>query len=354
MIQKPKRLMVMAGGTAGHIFPGLVVSLYLIDRGWQVRWLGTEDRIEAKLVPKHGIDIDFIQIDSLRGKSLKLQFLSLRRIWKAIRHAKLIVRQFQPDVVLGMGGYVSGPSALAAWLCGIPVVLHEQNAVAGLTNRWLSRIATKALQAFPGSLPKAKLVGNPIRPDILALQSPSKRLKGRLGPIRILVIGGSQGSRVFNDVMPEIALRLGEGITLWHQVGIGSKEEVLGRYKKLGKIKHLVTEFIDDIAQAYAWADVVVCRSGALTVSEVASVGLAAIFVPFQHQDRQQYWNALPFEEAGAAKIIEQSEFNTDVVCELLVSWHRSILREMAEKAHKVAIPDATKQIAIELLRVAQ
>ncbi|AUQ40940.1 undecaprenyldiphospho-muramoylpentapeptide beta-N-acetylglucosaminyltransferase [Yersinia ruckeri] len=351
---KTKRLMVMAGGTGGHVFPGLAVAHHLMAQGWQVRWLGTADRMEADLVPKHGIEIDFIQISGLRGKGLKAQLTAPVRIYRAIRQARKIMRDYQPDVVLGMGGYVSGPGGLAAWMNGIPVVLHEQNGIAGLTNRWLSRIASKVLQAFPGAFPHATVVGNPVRTDVLALPLPTERLAHREGPTRVLVIGGSQGARVLNQTMPQVAAKLGDKITLWHQVGKGALAEVERAYQSVGQTQHKVTEFIDDMAAAYAWADVVVCRSGALTVSEVAAAGLPAIFVPFQHKDRQQYWNALPLEKAGAAKIIEQPQFNVEVVTQLLEQWDRPTLLTMAQQARTVAIPDATERVAAEVIAAAK
>ncbi|MDN0123150.1 undecaprenyldiphospho-muramoylpentapeptide beta-N-acetylglucosaminyltransferase [Yersinia aleksiciae] len=351
MSGKTKRLMVMAGGTGGHVFPGLAVAHHLMAQGWQVRWLGTADRMEASLVPQHGIEIDFIQISGLRGKGLMAQLTAPVRIYRAVRQAKKIMRDYQPDVVLGMGGYVSGPGGLAAWLCGVPVVLHEQNGIAGLTNRWLARIAKKVLQAFPGAFPDADVVGNPVRTDVLALPLPAERLAGREGPIRVLVIGGSQGARILNQTMPQVAATLGEQVTVWHQVGKGALPEVLQAYQQAGQgDKHQVVEFIDDMAAAYAWADVVVCRSGALTVSEVAAAGLPAIFVPFQHQDRQQYWNALPLEKAGAAKIIEQPQFTAQAVSSLLADWDRATLLAMAERARTVAIPDATERVAAEVV----
>lgn len=352
MSGKTKRLMVMAGGTGGHVFPGLAVAHHLMAQGWQVRWLGTADRMEASLVPQNGIEIDFIQISGLRGKGLMAQLMAPVRIYRAVRQAKKIMRDYQPDVVLGMGGYVSGPGGLAAWLCGIPVVLHEQNGIAGLTNRWLARIAKKVLQAFPGAFPNADVVGNPVRTDVLALPLPAQRLVGREGPIRVLVIGGSQGARVLNQTMPQVAALLGEKITLWHQVGKGALPEVLQAYQQVGQggDKHQITKFIDDMAAAYSWADVVVCRSGALTVSEVAAAGLPAIFVPFQHKDRQQYWNALPLEKAGAAKIIEQPQFSAEAVSSLLEQWDRATLLTMAERARSVAIPDATERVAAEVV----
>jgi len=341
-----KRLMVMAGGTGGHVFPGLAVAHHLMEQGWQVRWLGTADRMEAELVPKHGIEIDFIRITGLRGKGVKALLLAPMRIFSAWRQARAIMKAYQPDVVLGMGGYVSGPGGLAAWSCGIPVVLHEQNGIAGLTNKGLSKIAKKVLQAFPGAFPNADVVGNPVRTDVLALPLPGERLAGREGPIRVLVIGGSQGARVLNQTLPQVAAKMGDGITLWHQVGKGALESVLQAYQDVGQTQHKVTEFIDDMAAAYAWADVVVCRSGALTVSEIAAAGLPAIFVPFQHKDRQQYWNALPLEQAGAAKIFEQPQFTAEVVAETLAGWDRPTLLLMAEKARAASISDATGRVA--------
>ncbi|WP_409308178.1 undecaprenyldiphospho-muramoylpentapeptide beta-N-acetylglucosaminyltransferase [Pectobacterium sp. B1J-3] len=344
-----KRLMVMAGGTGGHVFPGLAVAHHLMAQGWQVRWLGTADRMEADLVPQHGIEIDFIRISGLRGKGLWAQLSAPLRIFRAVRQAKAIMREYQPDVVLGMGGYVSGPGGLAAWLCGIPVVLHEQNGIAGLTNRWLSRIAKKVLQAFPGAFPNADVVGNPVRTDVLALPSPEQRLAGRIGPVRVLVVGGSQGARVLNQTLPGVAAKLGDSVTIWHQVGKGAQPEVERAYQQAGQSQHNITEFIDDMAAAYAWADVVVCRSGALTVSEIAAAGLPALFVPFQHKDRQQYWNALPLEKVGAAKIIEQPQFNVDAVSTTLAGWDRATLMTMAQQARSVAIPDATERVAAEV-----
>jgi len=354
MSGKTKRLMVMAGGTGGHVFPGLAVAHHLMAQGWEVRWLGTADRMEADLVPKNGIEIDFIQISGLRGKGLKAQLTAPLRIYHAWRQAKSILRRFQPDVVLGMGGYVSGPGGLAAWSCGIPVVLHEQNGIAGLTNRWLSRIAKTVLQAFPGAFPNAQVVGNPVRTDVLALPLPDVRFADRQGPIRVLVIGGSQGARVLNQSMPELAALMGDKITLWHQVGKGALESVNQAYVSVGQTQHKVTEFIDDMAEAYAWADVVVCRSGALTVSEIAAAGLPSIFVPFQHKDRQQYWNALPLEKAGAAKIIEQVNFSAAAVADVMAGWDRTHLLDMARAARAVAIPDATERVAAEVVKASK
>ena len=219
MSGKPKRLMVMAGGTGGHVFPGLAVAHHLMAQGWQVRWLGTADRMEADLVPKHGIEIDFIRISGLRGKGLKAQLTAPLRDLAGGAPGESHHAQLSAGRGAGDGWLRFRPGGLAAWQCGIPVVLHEQNGIAGLTNRWLARIAAKVMQALPGAFPNAEVVGNPVRTDVLALPLPAERLQGREGPIRVLVIGGSQGARVLNQTVPEVAARLGDRITLWHQVG---------------------------------------------------------------------------------------------------------------------------------------
>lgn len=355
-MSQSKRLMVMAGGTGGHVFPGLAVANYLKAHGWEIRWLGTADRMEADLVPKHGIEIEFIKISGLRGKGIKALLLAPFKIIKAIKQAKVIIQRYRPDVVLGMGGYVSGPGGVAAWLCNVPIVLHEQNGVAGLTNRWLARIAKRVLQAFPSAFPNAPVVGNPLREEVLALPEPEERLIDRDGAIRILVIGGSQGARILNQTLPEVAARLDGKVTIWHQAGKGAQEITESLYKKLcGKSEsYKVTEFIDDMAEAYSWTDIIICRAGALTVSEVAMAGLPAIFVPFQHKDRQQYWNALPLEQAGAAKVFEQTQFSTEALVKLLNEWSRPQLLEMAKKARAASITDATKRVAETLIEVAK
>lgn len=354
MTSQTRRLMVMAGGTGGHIFPGLAVAHHLIAHGWHVRWLGTADHMEADLVPKHGIKIDFIHIKGLRGNSMQVWLISSVHIWRAVRQARKIMRNWQPDVVLGMGGYVSGPGGLAAWSYGIPVLIHEQNCIAGMTNRWLSKIANKVLQAYPGTFPNAVVVGNPIRTDVRALPEPAIRLQNRSGPIRVLVIGGSQGAQILNHTMPAVAGRLGIAVTIWHQVGKGALREVTRAYAAVGRSAHWIMEFIDDIASAYAWADVVVCRSGALTVSEITTVGLPALFVPFIHKDYQQYWNAYRLEQKNAAKIIEQSQFTVDNVSRVLTWLDRPMLLAMAERARTLAIPDATERVAREVIMVMQ
>ncbi len=345
-MKKTKRLMVMAGGTGGHVFPGLAVAKKLQQQGWQIRWLGTADRMEAELVPKHGIEIDFIQVKGIRGlgigRLIKAPFQVLNAIFQARRH----FRNFQPDVVLGMGGYVSGPGGIAAWLMGIPVVLHEQNAVAGLTNQWLARIAKRVFQAFPGAFPNAQVVGNPVREDVVQLAEPQQRMAERQGPIRILVMGGSQGAQILNRTLPAVMAQLGDGYEIFHQTGKNNQSEVEQLYRQHNVDHFTASEFIDDVAQSYAWADLIVCRSGALTVSEVSSAGLAAIFVPFMHKDRQQALNADHLVEAGAAIMIEQPDLSVEKMAQKIAHLDRAILLDMAIKAREAAKSDADVVVA--------
>ncbi|MDV7104505.1 undecaprenyldiphospho-muramoylpentapeptide beta-N-acetylglucosaminyltransferase [Vibrio sp. TH_r3] len=341
-----KKLLVMAGGTGGHVFPGLAVAKQLQLEGWDIRWLGTADRMEADLVPQHGIEIDFIKVKGLRGQGIIKLIKAPFQIINAIIQAKRHINHWQPDVVLGMGGYVSGPGGIAAWLSGIPVVLHEQNAVAGLTNQWLSKIAKKVFQAFPGAFKHAQVVGNPVRQDVVQLESPQQRWSQRSGPIRILVMGGSQGARVLNTTMPDVMKNLGNDYVVCHQVGSNNQQTVQAAYDK-AEVSHAeVTEFINDVAAAYQWADILVCRSGALTVSEVSAAGVGAIFIPFMHKDRQQALNADHLVACGAAKMIEQPDLSVEKLTNMLSSLDRSQLLIMAKNARIAAQLDADKIVA--------
>ncbi len=341
-----KKLLVMAGGTGGHVFPAIAVARELQQQGWEICWLGTKDRMEADLVPKHGIPIEFIQISGLKGKGVGALLKAPFAILKAVMQARKIIKKFKPDAVLGMGGYVSGPGGIAAKLCAVPVILHEQNAVAGLTNVWLSKIARRVLQAFPNAFPNAEVVGNPVRQDLFEIEAPEQRFAERSYPINILVMGGSQGAQVINQTVPEAAKVLGNQVFISHQVGKGKLAGVEEVYQATGN--GTAAEFIDDMKAAYEWADLVICRSGALTVCEVAAAGLPAVFVPFQHKDRQQFLNAEYLVEAGAAYVIEQPEFTPEkllAVLEPLIA-DRAKLTEMAIKARAKATPTAAKRVA--------
>ena len=341
-----KKLLVMAGGTGGHVFPAIAVARELQQQGWEICWLGTKDRMEADLVPKHGIPIEFIQISGLKGKGVGALLKAPFAILRAVMQARKIIKKFKPDAVLGMGGYVSGPGGIAAKLCGVPVILHEQNAVAGLTNVWLSKIARRVLQAFPNAFPNAEVVGNPVRQDLFEIEAPEQRFAERSYPINILVMGGSQGAQVINQTVPEVAKVLGNQVFISHQVGKGKLAGVEEVYHATGN--GVASEFIDDMKAAYEWADLVICRSGALTVCEIAAAGLPAVFVPFQHKDKQQFLNAEYLVETGAAYVIEQPEFTPEkllAVLEPLIA-DRTKLTEMAIKARAKATPTAAKRVA--------
>ncbi|SNX46897.1 UDP-N-acetylglucosamine--N-acetylmuramyl-(pentapeptide) pyrophosphoryl-undecaprenol N-acetylglucosamine transferase [Vibrio thalassae] len=344
--------MVMAGGTGGHVFPGLAVAHRLQEQGWEIRWLGTADRMEADLVPKHGIEIDFIKVKGLRGQGIAKLIKAPFQIFSAILQARKHLKKWQPDAVLGMGGYVSGPGGIAAWTMGIPVVLHEQNGVAGLTNQWLSKIAKKVFQAFPGAFPNAEVVGNPVRQDLIDIEEPQQRLEGREGDIRILVMGGSQGARILNQTLPSVMAELGLGYTIRHQAGKGSREEVAELYRANAVDNADVTEFIDDVAQAYRWADLVICRSGALTVSELAAVGVGAIFIPFMHKDRQQALNGDHLVHCGAAYMIEQPDLTVEKLAQQVKQLGRSQLLALAINARKAAKLDADTRVAQEIIEL--
>lgn len=342
-----KRLLVMAGGTGGHVFPGLAVAKALQQQGWQIHWIGTADRMEAQLVPQYDFDISFIDIAGVRGNGVKRLIAAPFRIAKSVLQARTIIRRFRPDVVLGMGGFASGPSGVAAWLSGVPVVLHEQNAAAGLTNRLLAKIAKTVLMAFPGAFAKGQLVGNPVRDDVLALHEQKYNLTGKMN---ILIIGGSLGASVLNKIVPAGLAELPQQqFSVIHQVGKGNQAAVQQAYIDANVTAELmVTDFIDDMAKAYGQADVIICRAGALTVSEVAVAGLPAIFVPLPHAvDDHQTKNAQALVNAGAARLLPQTELNADVIAEQLQAWleDKKQLKHMSDAAKSAAMLDATTQV---------
>lgn len=344
-----KTLLVMAGGTGGHVFPGLAVADELKSQGWQISWLGTKDRMEAQLVPEHGYEIDFIDIAGVRGNGLKRLLMAPLRIIKSIIQARAVLKKRNVDLVLGMGGFASGPGGIAAWMMGIPVILHEQNAAAGLTNRILAHFSKKILMGFSGafSSEKAVLVGNPVRKGLLNL--PEKQISAENSPLKVLVIGGSLGARVLNEQLPQAFSRFDSSqLKVLHQSGRGNDESLKAVYQKLG-LDVDVQPFIHDMDAAYAWADLVICRAGALTVAEVAVVGLAAIFVPLPHAvDDHQTKNAQDLLNKEAALLIPQNELNADKVSDYLqrFSQNRALLKKMSENSRKAAITDATESLA--------
>lgn len=351
------RLAVMAGGTGGHVFPALAVAELLRDQGQEVFWIGTRDKMEARLVPERGFAMEWIGIEGLRGKgSLRL----LMAPWKlavALFQAAGILRRRRPDLVLGMGGFASGPGGLVARWLGIPLIIHEQNQVPGLTNLWLSRIARRVFQAFPNSFPPgrgAETCGNPVRPEICALPAPAARLGRHQGRVRLLVVGGSLGAQALNEqVAPAVALMPLEARPLIrHQAGERTLEVARQAYARAG-VEAEVTPFIRDMAEAYGWADLVICRSGALTVSELAAAGLGAILVPYPYAvDDHQTANAAYLAAPGGAEILPQSELNPARLGALLTRLlgDRARLLAMAEAARARTMPDAARRIAAACL----
>ena len=348
-MKQNKTLLVMAGGTGGHVFPGLAVADKLKAQGWQVSWLGTKDRMEAQLVPEHGYEIDFIDIAGVRGNGLKRLLMAPIRIIKSIIQARAVLKKRNISLVLGMGGFASGPGGIAAWLMGIPVILHEQNAAAGLTNRILSRFAKKVLMGFSGAFTgeKAVLVGNPVREQLLKL--PEKQISPENSPLNVLVIGGSLGAQVLNRLLPKVFSRFQHSqFKVLHQSGKGHDKDLQRAYQKLN-LDVDVQPFISNMDAAYRWADLVICRAGALTVAEVAVVGLPAIFVPLPHAvDDHQTKNAQDLLKKEAAVLIPQNELNEDKVSDYLqgFSQNRALLEKMSENSRKAAIIDATERLA--------
>lgn len=346
-------IVIMAGGTGGHVFPALAVARALREQGARIVWLGTREGIEARVVPAAGFELETITIRGLRGGGLLRWLLLPVRLNIAMFQALRILRRCKPDAVLAMGGFASGPGSLMASALRIPLLIHEQNAVAGLTNRWLVQIADVVMAGFPAAFGErhgVRVVGNPVRQEIVALPSPVLRLAERVGRLRLLIVGGSQGAQVFNQVVPEAVRELPETNRpqVWHQTGKRDEAAVTAAYRAfLPDAK--VAAFIEDMAAAYAWADVVVCRAGAMTIAELAAAGVAAILVPFPHAaDDHQTANARFLEARDAAVLLPQPEFTTARLAELLTSigTNRALLQRLAVNARACATTDATETVA--------
>ncbi|MDH3949334.1 MAG: undecaprenyldiphospho-muramoylpentapeptide beta-N-acetylglucosaminyltransferase [Gammaproteobacteria bacterium] len=353
-------ILIMAGGTGGHVFPALAVARYLRNEGVEVTWLGTRRGLESRVVPEAGFPIEYISITGLRGRGLLGWLLAPFRLTAALWQALQVCLRCRPGVVLGLGGFVTGPGGVAAWLLRRPLVIHEQNAIAGLTNRLLSRLARRVLEAFPGSFPqsiKTEQTGNPIRAEICDLPIPEKRIAAHQAELRILVIGGSLGAQALNEVLPQaIALLPSDNRpAIWHQAGQNKDAATRQAYAN-ANVEVRVEPFIADMAEAYSWADLVICRAGALTISELAAAGVGAILVPYPHAvDDHQTRNALYLTEAGAARLILQAELNPEVLANVLhdlLSGGREGLVKMATAARQLAKPKATRQVAETCLEV--
>lgn len=346
-----KTLLVMAGGTGGHVFPGLAVADLLKSRGWHIVWMGNPDGMEATLVPARGYAMAWVRFGALRGKGLLRKLLLplalLSGFWQAWRE----IRRVRPDVVLGMGGYISFPGGMMAVLQGCPLVIHEQNSVAGLANRVLAKVATRVVCGFPNALPNSAWLGNPVRAEIAHLPEPAERFAERLAqensPLRLLVLGGSLGAAAINEIVPKgLALVAEEERPLVvHQAGGKHLEKLQANYEAAGVRANCVA-FIDDMAGAYEWADLVLCRSGALTVAELAAAGVASILVPFPHAvDDHQTSNAKFLALAGGAILLPQDEMTPESI-RLIRNYTRGQMLQMAERARALAKPEAAAEVA--------
>jgi UDP-N-acetylglucosamine--N-acetylmuramyl-(pentapeptide) pyrophosphoryl-undecaprenol N-acetylglucosamine transferase len=357
--QQPLRIVVMAGGTGGHVFPALAVADELRARGVEVSWLGTRRGLEAELVPRAGFPIDYIQVSGLRGKGALSLLLAPAKLLLALWQSLNIISRRQPAAVLGMGGFVTGPGGLAAWLKRRPLLIHEQNARAGLTNRLLAPLARRVMEAFPGTFEAAEKVlhtGNPLRksfidavPDEINTDSETRRL-------RLLVIGGSLGAARLNEVVPQTLAALDENQRpeVWHQAGRRNIDAAQAAYAEAGMNARLEA-FIDDMSAAYAWADVVLCRAGAMTIAELAAAGVPAILVPYPFAvDDHQTANAAYLADAQAAILVPQEQLNAEGLGEILVSLTADKLKSMAEAAGKLALLEATTQVVEQCLAVAR
>jgi UDP-N-acetylglucosamine--N-acetylmuramyl-(pentapeptide) pyrophosphoryl-undecaprenol N-acetylglucosamine transferase len=350
-----KTILIMAGGTGGHIMPGLAVADQLKAQGWHVVWMGNPDGMEAKLVPSRGYEMAWVRFAALRGKGLLrkllLPFNLLRGFWQARRE----IRRIGPDVVLGLGGFITFPGGMMAALGGVPLVLHEQNSVAGLANRVLAGVADRILSGFPEVLKKGAWVGNPVRPEIAALPPPAQRYHGRQGRLHLLVVGGSLGATALNQAVPKALALLPaeERPEVVHQSGEKHLESLQQCYAEAGVEAHLVP-FIDGMAGAYAWADLVICRAGALTVAELAAAGVASILVPFPAAvDDHQTGNARFLSSAGAAILLPQNELTPEKLAEIR-QLSREQLLQMAEQARSLARPEATAEVAQACMEIAR
>ena len=343
-----RTILIMAGGTGGHIFPALAVAGELAARGWRVVWLGSRSGMEAQIVPAQGYPVEWIRFGGLRGKGLlRAALLPLNLLiafWQSLR----VILRVRPDVVLGMGGYVTLPGGMIAAGLLRPLVIHEQNAVAGLANRVLAQVADRVLVAFPDTLRKATWTGNPVRAEISAVAPPEERLRQRQGPLNLLVIGGSLGARALNDIVPKAAALMAAGSRprITHQAGRQHLEALESTYRECA-VEATAVAFIENMAAAYESADLVICRAGATTVAELAAAGVASILVPFPFAvDDHQTANARFLSDQGAAVLLPQRDLSPRALADLLLGLSRERIFEMANKARTLGKPEATRAVA--------
>jgi UDP-N-acetylglucosamine--N-acetylmuramyl-(pentapeptide) pyrophosphoryl-undecaprenol N-acetylglucosamine transferase len=342
-------LMVMAGGTGGHVYPAMAVADHLKAEGWNIVWLATEGGMENRLIAGKGYGVAVIRMRGVRGKGLLRKLAAPLQVFFACVQSYKALRQYRPNVVLGMGGFAAFPGGLTAWLLRRPLVIHEQNSIAGLTNRVLTHFARKVLAAFPSAFgDKGELVGNPVRADIAALPTPEQRLAGRIGPLRLLVVGGSLGAQALNEMVPQALALLPEDARpeVIHQAGEKHIEVLNENYRKAG-VQAETRAFIEDMAATYAWADVVICRAGALTIAELSAAGIASVLVPFPHAvDDHQTWNAHYLADNGAAVLLPQTEMTPEKLAQSIAGYDREELFAMSQRARALGKPQATAMVA--------
>jgi UDP-N-acetylglucosamine--N-acetylmuramyl-(pentapeptide) pyrophosphoryl-undecaprenol N-acetylglucosamine transferase len=350
-----KTILIMAGGTGGHVFPGLAVADEMRGRGWNVVWMGARSGIEARLVPARGYPVQWIRAAALRGKGLAAKLLLPLNLLIGFWQSAGTIFRVRPDVVLGMGGYVAFPGGMMASLLARPLVVHEQNAIAGLTNRVLAGVADKSLAAFPQALKNAEWTGNPVRAEIAAMMPPAARFAGRSGPLRLMVVGGSLGAQALNDAVPKALALISEEArpAVLHQAGEKNLAALETSYRSSGVRGELVA-FIDDMARSYADADLVICRAGAMTLAELSAGGMASVLVPFPHAvDDHQSANARFLSEQGAAILLPQEKLTPKSLADLIRSLDRKALLAMAEKAKVLGKPEATRVVADRCVELA-
>jgi UDP-N-acetylglucosamine--N-acetylmuramyl-(pentapeptide) pyrophosphoryl-undecaprenol N-acetylglucosamine transferase len=349
-----KTILIMAGGTGGHIFPGLAVAHEMRAAGWEVVWLGARGGMEERLVPQRGYRTAWIRAKAARGKGLLQKLLLPANLLYSFWESARVIRRLKPDVVLGLGGYVAFPGGMMASLLNRPLALHEQNAVPGLANRVLSTVSDKVMVAFPEALKSAEWTGNPVRSEIAAVAAPENRFEGRDGPLRILVVGGSLGAQALNETVPRALGLLSAPVSVVHQSGERHLQSLRKNYADAGVEGELLA-FIDDMARRYAEADLVICRAGAVTVAELSAGGMASILVPFPFAvDDHQSANARFLADEGAAILVRQAELTPAGLADLIGSLDRPKLLEMAKKARALGKPDAARLVARRCMEIAR
>ncbi|QJC36036.1 undecaprenyldiphospho-muramoylpentapeptide beta-N-acetylglucosaminyltransferase [Enterobacteriaceae endosymbiont of Donacia cincticornis] len=348
-----KKILIVAGGTGGHINPALNIAYILKKNGWEVRWLGTNSRMEAQIIPKKNIRIYLIKFYRFKKKNIFSIIFTVIKLIISTYKSILIYKKYKPHIILTMGSYISGPSGLAAWLCRIPLVIHEQNSVPGITNKILYKIATKVMQAYPNTFTNAILVGNPLDKKIIKLSLYKRKIFKIHKPIHLLITGGSQGAYIINKIGIKLAKILKNKIFILHQVGKNNSKKIFHEYKKYNITNNIIIkEYIQDIYKAYEWADIIICRSGAMTVSEISAIGIPAIFIPFQHKDRQQYFNAIHLQKIGIAKIFEQKNINYNKIANLILNLNKNKIINLINQSCDLSIINSTELIYDELNKI--